>query len=66
MGYKYLDKEGYEIKFCLKCGYAIERCERTKDFIICPLCRRKDIQSVLVDRFVSHVPENKVLAPLRE
>jgi len=61
-----LDKEGWEIKFCLKCGYALERCELTKHFSACPLCLRKDIQSTLVERFVTHVPKNKVLTPLAE
>lgn len=61
---RYLDKEGWEIKLCLKCGYALERCELTKRFNACPLCQRKNIKSTLVDRFVTHVPENKVFTPL--
>lgn len=61
-----LNKEGWEIKLCLKCGYALERCEITKHFTACPLCRRKNIKSMLLDRFVTHVPENKVLIPLIE
>jgi len=61
-----LNKEGWEIKLCLKCGYALEKCELTKHFSACPLCQRENIRSILVDRFVTHVPENKVLTPLAE
>ena len=59
-----LDKErGFEVKFCPQCSYAIERCDLTRYFIYCPLCQRNNIETRLVDRFVVHVPENKVLAP---
>jgi len=61
-----LSKEGWEIKFCLKCGYAVERCEFTRHFSVCPLCAKNGTQSKLQDRFVTHVPENKVVAPLAE
>ena len=58
-------KKGWEIRFCLECGYAIEKCTLTRYFNYCPLCqKRRNIQVRLVDRFVVHVPENKVLIPL--
>jgi len=40
----------WEILFCTKCGYAIELCERTKDFHHCPLCLREGKETALVKR----------------
>lgn len=60
-----LDPEkGWEILFCPNCGYAVEKCRVTRNFIDCPLCERKGQQVRLEDRFVVHIPENKVLKPL--
>jgi len=59
-----LDKErGWEIKFCLECGYSIEKAEVTRDIEICPLCQRKGNEVTLVDRFVVQSPVNKFLTP---
>lgn len=59
-------EQGWEIFFCQKCGYAVEKCKLTKNFDYCPLCERRGQQTKLVDRFVIHIPENKVLSPLRK
>jgi len=56
-------EKGWEILFCLDCGYAVEKCQLTRTWILCPLCLRKGEEVELVDRFVVHVPENKVLKP---
>ena len=62
-----LDPEkGWEILLCQKCGYAVEKCRLTRYFLFCPICRRQGRQVRLVDRYVVHVPENKILAPLKE
>lgn len=61
-----LGREGWEIKFCLKCGYAIEKSAITEKITHCPVCNKKGVESKLVDRFVVHYPENKVIAPLAE
>lgn len=60
-----LNKErGWEAKFCPVDGYAIEKCNLTKYITSCPVCQRDGRQTRLVDRFVVHVPENKILSPL--
>lgn len=60
-----LSKErGWEVKFCPVDGYAVEKCQVARYFTNCPVCQRDGRQTRLVDRFVVHVPENKVLTPL--
>jgi hypothetical protein len=58
--------EGWEIAFCPQCGYAVEKCRWTQFFTTCPLCLKQDKEVKLVDRFVVHFPENKVMRPLDE
>lgn len=60
--------EGWEIKRCLRkgCGYAIENCMLTRNFIYCPLCLRKGIESRLVDRYIILYPEYREIVPLAE
>jgi len=38
------------VLFCPVCGYAIELCNRTKNFSHCPLCLREDKETLLVKR----------------
>ncbi|MBA7679355.1 hypothetical protein ES703_87647 [subsurface metagenome] len=59
-------EQGWEIRFCEKCGYAIEKAEATRYIEICPVCHRKGDEVTLVDRFVVHKPVNKVVTPLPE
>ena len=56
-------EQGWEILFCEKCGYAVEKCRVTRNFTYCLICGRRGQQVSLVDRFVVHIPENKVLKP---
>jgi hypothetical protein len=56
-------EKGWEILFCEKCGYAIDKSRVTRTWTVCPLCLRKGKESQLVDRYVVHYPENKVLKP---
>ena len=57
-------EEGWEILYCPKCSYSIENSWMTRNFKICPLCQRRGDEVGLVDRFVIHCPENKVITPL--
>lgn len=56
--------EGWEAKFCPGCGYAIPACKQTKDLHRCPLCQEEGKEIKLVDLYVVHQPENKVIWPL--
>jgi hypothetical protein len=55
--------KGWEILFCPVCKYAVEKCRVTQNWQYCPYCERKGRESRLVDRFVVHYPESKVLKP---
>jgi len=56
-------EQGWEVSFCTECGFAIEKSWPTRKVTSCPLCRRRGKEVKLVDRFVVHRPENKVLVP---
>jgi len=43
---------GWYILYCPKCGYAVENCRRTGEFVICPVCKRQEIKTKLEDKFV--------------
>ncbi len=52
--------KGWEVLFCIKCGYAIDKCEHTVTWDYCPLCTRKGQQSKLEVRYVRHAPVNEI------
>jgi len=58
-----LSTDGWEVAFCPRCGYAVEKCYITRLFTICPVCLRRGKTVSLVDRFIIHNPDYKVLRP---
>lgn len=56
-------EQGWEVRFCQNCGFAIEKSQATQSVASCPLCRQRRREVKLVDRFVVHRPVNKVSAP---
>ncbi|GAI02806.1 unnamed protein product [marine sediment metagenome] len=64
MGCRILDQVvGWEILWCPKCAYAIEKCHLTKNFAFCPICAKKGKEVRLEDRYVA---EDKFLKPRSE
>lgn len=64
MGCEILDPvAGWEVLWCPECGYALEKCRLTRNFVLCPICARKGKRVKLEERYVVHYPENKVLKP---
>ena len=57
-------ERGWEILYCEYCGYAIDKSGPAINWKLCPLCVVKGRgEHKLVDRYVVHRPENKILKP---